>query len=77
MTLFKISRFTIELPILHQNQTVWALFNTLTKGFVLNFDPIETICSSDLFINSKLFDDLVHQGFILNAEVDETAVFES
>ncbi len=77
MKQFKISRFTIELPIPYQSRTVWALFNTLTRGFVLNFEPIETICSSNELFASKPFDDLVNQGFILKTGVDESAVFES
>lgn len=74
---FKISKFTIELPIRHPDKTVWALFNTLTKGFVLAFEPLKKICLTDPPTNPDLHDDLVRQGFIVKTEVDETAVFES
>ncbi len=79
MPLIKKSRFTVEVPVEKDGEEFLALYQTMTRAFILIPERTWSYVLSDPIAPAEpaTVDMLLDQGFLVKGGVDETTLFES
>ncbi|MCK4389907.1 MAG: radical SAM protein [Desulfobacterales bacterium] len=79
MPLFKKSRFTVEIPVENKGEGLVALYQTMTRAFILIPEKSWSYILSDPIApaDPATIDMLCEQGFLVKDGVDETTLFEN